>query len=154
MNDLRYAIRMLLKDPGFTIVAIMTLALGIGANTTLFSTIGAMFLQPLPVKEPDRLVLVAQKSAVWNMLHGHSWPDYLDYRRVDAFADVRRNPLNKSRESARAPPTFLIRAIRSAPGSRRSAGTIFPCSARSRRLAGFCVPTKSRPPWRGQGGRH
>jgi predicted permease len=89
MNDLRFAFRQLLKNPGFAAVAVLTLALGISANTTIFSIISAMFFQPLPVKDPDQLVLVLQKSAVWKMPHGHSWPDYRDYReRVDAFADV------------------------------------------------------------------
>ena len=89
MNDLKFAFRQLLKNPGFTAVAVLTLALGISANTTIFSIISAMFFQPLPVKDPDRLVLVLQKSAIWKMPHGHSWLDYRDYReRVDAFSDV------------------------------------------------------------------
>ena len=95
MHDIRFALRLWLKNPGFTFVAIATLAIGIGANTTVFSTVGAMFLQPLPVKEPDQLVMVVQKSAVWNMLHGHSWLDYLDYRqRADAFSGVLASMLN------------------------------------------------------------
>ncbi|MBI4664610.1 MAG: ABC transporter permease [Verrucomicrobia bacterium] len=89
MNDFRYGLRMLAKTPGFTAVAVLTLALGISANTTIFSIISAMFFQPLPVKDPDRLVLVLQKSAVWKMPHGHSWLDFKDYReRVGAFEDV------------------------------------------------------------------
>jgi predicted permease len=95
MHDIKFAFRQLLKNPGFSFVAIATLALGIGANTTIFSTINALFLQPMPVKEPDRLVMVMQKSAVWNMLHGHSWLDYLDYRqRAAAFADTAAFMLN------------------------------------------------------------
>jgi predicted permease len=89
MNDLRYAYRMLVKNPGFTAIAVLTLALGISANTTIFSIINVFFLQPLPVKNPQELVLVLQRSAVWKLPHGHSWLDYQDYhQRVSVFSDL------------------------------------------------------------------
>ncbi len=58
MNDLKFSFRQLLKNPGFTTVAVLTLALGIGANTAIFSFVNTILLRPLPFKEPERLVMV------------------------------------------------------------------------------------------------
>src|SRR5881398_3030204 len=58
MNDLKFAIRQLLNNPGFTAVAVLTLALGIAANTAIFSFVNAILLQPLPYKDADRLVMI------------------------------------------------------------------------------------------------
>ena len=62
MNDLKFAFRQLAKNPGFTAVAVLTLALGIGATTTIFSMVNAILLRPLPFKEAERLVMVFTAS--------------------------------------------------------------------------------------------
>jgi predicted permease len=90
IQDLRYGVRMLYKNPGFTLIAIATLALGIGANTTIFSVINALLLQPIPFPEADRLVLVLESQANQPQSRNLvSAPNYQDWQRQnDVFANM------------------------------------------------------------------
>jgi putative ABC transport system permease protein len=83
MNDLKFAFRMLIKAPVFAVIAIVTLALGIGANSAIFSVIDTVLLRPLPFKNPDEIVNIWGRYANDNgNVRGnvHSYPDYIDLR--------------------------------------------------------------------------
>jgi hypothetical protein len=82
-QDLRFALRMMRKNPGFTAVAVLSLALGIGANSTIFSIVDTELLRPWPVKDPARLAMITTDFG------NISYPDYLDIRQqASAFSDV------------------------------------------------------------------
>src|SRR5678815_4808221 len=80
VNDVRYGIRSLLKRPGFTAIALLALALGIGANTAIFSLVNAVILRPLPFPAPDRLVWVFGNVRNGTNRASVAPLDYLDYR--------------------------------------------------------------------------
>ena len=89
MQNLRYTVRTLLAKPGFTVVALITLALGIGANTAIFSLVHATLFRAPPVHEPDQLAAVFTTSRRGFPRSSSSYPDYLDYRdRSTHFADM------------------------------------------------------------------
>jgi putative ABC transport system permease protein len=88
MQDFRYAMRTMIKYPGFTVIAVLALTLGIGANTALFSVVSAILLRPLPYEIPERLVVVQEKSPKVEAM-SVAYPNFLDYReRNHAFEQM------------------------------------------------------------------
>ena len=89
LQDIRYAIRSFIKNPGFASVVVVTLALGIGANTAIFTLVDAVLLRPLPVHEPGELADVWTSCRRGFLYCSSSYPDFLDYRdRNRSFADL------------------------------------------------------------------
>src|SRR5688572_12549022 len=80
MIDFRFALRQLLKFPGYTAVVVLTLGLGIAVNTQIFAIISGIFMQPLQVRDADRLTVVVERSDMFNMPHGLSFLDFQDLR--------------------------------------------------------------------------
>src|SRR6266498_581421 len=99
LQDLRYGARMLVKKPGFTLIAVLTLALGIGANTAIFSVVNTVLLKPLPYAEPDRLAMLWTDNPKQGVHEeGTSYPTFLDWRAPShSFAELalcsRGNPV-------------------------------------------------------------
>jgi putative ABC transport system permease protein len=110
MSELRYSIRQLLKSPGFTLVAIVGLALGIGANVALFSVVNSVFLRPLPYQEPERLVRLSSTSEAQNLTRvGFSYPRFLEVQqRQQVFSHLALAAFNAFTWTGRGDPEQLI----------------------------------------------
>jgi predicted permease len=88
-HDLKFGVRALLKNPAFTAVAVITLALGIGVNSTVFSIVNAYLFRPLPVKDPEQLVALATRDRSFEVPYEMSFPNFQDLRdRAGVFSDA------------------------------------------------------------------
>jgi putative ABC transport system permease protein len=110
MSEVRYAVRQLLKSPGFTLVAIVGLALGIGANVALFSVVNSVFLRPLPYRDPDRLVRLSSTSEVQRLTRvGFSYSRYLAVRETQqVFSDLALSIANPFTLTGRGNPEQVV----------------------------------------------
>ncbi len=112
-QNLSYALRMLRKSPGFAAVAILTLALGIGANTAIFSVINAILLRPLPIRDPSRVVVIQENLPKLNLFHTAVDPP--GFRKFSEHTDIFESTalfLNKNLNLTGAGHTQRLLAMR------------------------------------------
>jgi predicted permease len=130
LQDIRYGIRLVAKSPGFAAIAILTLALGIGANTALFSVVNGVLLNPLPYHHPDRLVAIYAKTKEFSY-SSISYPNFLDWvrsqRSFSAIAAFREDNLNLTGmgEPERVPSEMVSANFFSVLGVNPVAGRLF-----------------------------
>ncbi|MBA2340497.1 MAG: ABC transporter permease [Pyrinomonadaceae bacterium] len=132
IQDLRYGVKMLFKNPAFTIVAVISLALGIGANTAIFSIVNAVLFRPLPLVENQSRLVALYTSDYSGPLYGaSSYPDYIDFRnRSDALSGlaaytIRPVSLSAGGESERALATVTSVSYFDVLGVRAARGRVF-----------------------------
>ena len=118
VEDLRFAFRQLVKNPGFTLIAIFALALGIGANTAIFSVVNAVLLRPLPYPDFEKLIVARERSSLFERgaVGYMNWRDWhVAQRSFTDLALVRRETNNFSIGSGRGAPE-QVRGLRASGG--------------------------------------
>jgi len=116
LQDIRYAMRMLAKSPSFTAIAVLTLALGIGANTAIFSIVNSVVLRPLPYPQADRLVVVSETSSrvppTADLESSESYMNFLDWQRdAKSFSAIAAYQYNQATLTGHGAPTVIHGAI-------------------------------------------
>lgn len=88
LQDIRYGMRKLAKHPGFTMIAALTLALGVGANTAVFSVVNSILLRPLPLPDSQRLMVLFNTDDPSGQSRVVSYPDFFDWQRESRAFDI------------------------------------------------------------------
>ena len=145
MSDLRYALRVLLARPAFSAVAVLTLALGIGANTAIFTVVNAVLLRPLPFREPSRLMLIVERNGPFLTTITTSWQNYADWRdqsrAFESFGAFRNltMTLTGGSEPERVPAKMLSAAVLPGLGIVPPLGRAFTADDDARGAAGVAL---------------
>src|SRR5262249_29257586 len=110
-QDFRYALRTLRRNPGFAAVALLTLALGVGSTTVMFTVVNSVLLKPLPYHEPDRLLKLqeqTEKSNQYGNLWAFAYPNYLDCKRESRFLDMTATRYSGGTVSANGNAEYIV----------------------------------------------
>src|SRR5262245_11613647 len=157
LADLRYALRILRRSPLFATVAILSLALGIGANTAIFTLMDQIVLRKLPIKDPDSLVMLFQRGSNHGSNMGarmHSYPIYQDYqKKAEPFSEVicRRlisASLSADNQTERVDAELVSGNFFSMLGVKAAAGRMFSSEEDDRIYRGHPVAVLSYAYWR------
>ena len=154
IQDLRFAFRQLSRAPSFAVTAVLTLALGIGANTAIFSLVNSLLLKPLPVENPQQLAELAMSQNHGPLFPALSWQEFKQIRAQGShsFSDVIAHTLGldglatQGQQPQRILTSYVSGNFFNALGLKPAAGRLFPAVTRDTEPAGRRFPPRSRSP--------